>query len=320
MGDIQYSQVKNTAGFRQITNPGYLRFSGETKLDFLQRQSTNNLNKLRDNEAITTILTSPTARILDVLTVFKEDSAQGNTLGVLSLPTRGEQTTAFLKSRIFFMDKVTIDNVSDQYSQFDIEGPLAFDILKSAGIHLESNLSNFTIDGNPICVVQQKGFTGKSFRLIGPVSAANKISKFLEKIGISGVDDEVFEIIRIESGLPAPDHEIADKYTPLEVNLDEFISSNKGCYTGQEILARQITYDKITRKLVGLQLSSQASAGNIVLAESKQVGEVTSFTHSPTLGFIALCILKRPFFSAHTQVEVSHKGELLPAIVVELPF
>ena len=319
MNNIQYTRLKKSAGFRQIKHPAYLRVTGEDRIGFLQRQSTNDLKKFAAGKAIVTILTNPSAKILDVLTVISEDTAD-QYLGIICLPDRAEQTAKFLQSRIFFMDKVTISNISEQYCQFDIDGPLAGKALESSDLLSKDSVKSFFMDGTPICIIHQKGFSGISYRLIGPSQAAGRINKFLENLGIWPVDDDIFEIIRIEAGLPAPDQELNTKYTPLEMNLEEYISSDKGCYTGQEIIARQITYDKITRRLVGLRLPVRVPPGTPVLYELKQVGEISSSTHSPAHGFIALGILKRPFFEANTQVSVNYQGEIIPAIITKLPF
>ncbi len=118
----------------------------------------------------------------------------------------------------------------------------------------------------------------------------------------------------------APARELTEAHTPLEINLQAAISTDKGCYTGQEIIARQINYDKITRSMVGLRLEAPTHAGARVSAGDKSAGTVTSAVESPRYGPIALAVLKRPNNLAGTKVvvmdnEVNIRGEL-----IELPF
>jgi folate-binding protein YgfZ len=101
--------------------------------------------------------------------------------------------------------------------------------------------------------------------------------------------------MRVEAGLPAAGAELSEDYTPLEAGLAAAISSTKGCYTGQEVLARQITYDKVTQHLCGLRLTRRAQPGGRVWApDGSPVGRVTSAATSPRFGEIALAVVKRP--------------------------
>ena len=85
----------------------------------------------------------------------------------------------------------------------------------------------------------------------------------------SALAPEDYETLRVEAGLPAVGHELTEDYTPHETNLAAWISETKGCYTGQEILARQVTYDKITRHLVGLKLDAPAQAAATIPSQGR---------------------------------------------------
>ena len=94
-------------------------------------------------------------------------------------------------------------------------------------------------------------------------------------------------------------------------------AENKGCYTGQEIIARQITYDKVTRTLVGLRSAALLAPGAAVAAEGREVGRVTSAAFSPQLQApVALAIVKRPYNAVGTTVVVNG----VEATVAALPF
>jgi folate-binding protein YgfZ len=121
----------------------------------------------------------------------------------------------------------------------------------------------------------QEGLRGKAYRLIAGIEHEHKLVKVLEEAGIFQLHPEIYDVLRVEAGLPAEGHELTDAYIPLEVNLDEAISSNKGCYTGQEIIARQVTYDKVARHMVGLRLEQAVNPGAAIYAEDKRIGEVT---------------------------------------------
>ncbi len=131
---------------------------------------------------------------------------------------------------------------------------------------------------------------------------------------------DIFEILRVETGLPAAYHELVEAYTPLELNLETAIVDTKGCYTGQEVIARQRTYDKVARKLVGLRLEASVSNGADVLAESRPAGVVTSAILSPRLGPLALAVLRRPHNEPNTHVQIKADDQLVNGVVQALPF
>jgi folate-binding protein YgfZ len=129
------------------------------------------------------------------------------------------------------------------------------------------------------------------------------------------------DILRSEAGIPTGGQELIDEYTPLEAGLGWTISNNKGCYTGQEVIARQISYEKVTRHLAGLRLERPAQSGENLYSpeEDHQVGKITSAAISPRLGPLALAILRRPFDEPGRRVTLGDpKG--LSATVVSLPF
>ena len=129
-----------------------------------------------------------------------------------------------------------------------------------------------------------------------------------------------FTIWRIESGRPGPKNELIDTFTPYEVGIGHTVSETKGCYTGQEVLARQVTYDKITRQMAGLRLASPASVGSRIQHQAKNVGEITSSANSPSQGPIALAVIKRPAFEVGTELEIQSENGPIAATVVALPF
>jgi folate-binding protein YgfZ len=317
-----YATALSRVGYYPVPAPGTLRVSGEDRLAFFQRQTTNDVNQLRLNHCLVTVLTSPTARILDVLQLIDE----GDTLTVLTLAGHGADTARYLKSRIFFMDKVSLEDLSADYAQVDLEGTKAPESLNELGFTNTPALNEVVranLGEEPCSAIGQRGVTGASYRLLFPSSAMTRLESTLEELGIDRISPDAYNTLRVESGLPAPGAELIEAYTPLETNLGWAISDHKGCYTGQEIIARQITYDKVTQHLVGLRLSAPAQPGEPVWAEGGRIGTVTSAVHSPRHGEIALAILKRPYHEAGQTVRVGNSAseELSKsAVVSKLPF
>ncbi len=299
---------------------GYLRISGADRLDFINRQTTNDVYQLRPDRCVDTVLTTPTARMQDVLTLVDG----GDFLGVITLAGRGAATEQLLRTKIFFMDKVTVEDASDQVVQIDVSGPKAESLLRKMGVEVitgENAVSPTDFAGSLLRVISRKGFTGPGYRLVAAIETAETLQTALVEAGFMPLAPANSEILRIEAGLPASDSELSEDYNPLEAGLDATISESKGCYTGQEIIARQITYDKVTKRLVGLRLEKLVGPGRQVEVEGRTVGTVTSAADSPRFGAIALAYLKRPYYEADTRVVVvSQTTDPISACVVTLPF
>lgn len=294
--------------FYSLPNPGLLRLSGEHRLSFLQRQTSNNLQALTAEMAVATVLTTPNARILDVLCVFLEGD------GLLATCLSPLNTSRFLGSRIFFMDRVNVADASADFAQVELFGPQVAVGLQALGF--PPLPAGKTASQDNVRLLALEGIGGTAYRLIVKSAAAPEIAGALTEAGGVAVNADSYHVLRVEAGLPAAGSELSDAYTPLEVNLQGAVSTTKGCYTGQEVLTRQLSQDKVTRHLVGLKLQVAASPGSAVLLQGRPVGEITSAAESPRFGPIALAVLRRPAHEPGTTVSVEER----PATVVALPF
>lgn len=320
----QYQAAKERAVYYPIPAAGILRVSGVDKLNFLQRQSTNDLRLIKPGKSIFTVLTSPTARILDLLCVFYDpDAITGRVsdpaIVVITLPGYADLTSKYLKSRIFFMDKVSIAEHHADYICFDLFGSLADKVLLTMGLHCqpsEHQVFSIKYDHIPLWIIQMANLVSPGFRLVIPAQEKDRFLKKLESISVSAIDETVYECLRIEAGLPAPGHELIQDFTPLEVGLDKAISDAKGCYTGQEVIARQITYQKVNRFLVGIRLKEPVEPGTPVKCEDREIGKITSIVISPAYGTLALAVIKRINNQTLTLVQVAGSD----SEVVDLPF
>jgi folate-binding protein YgfZ len=310
------SQPKITFFLRE--NPGYLRISGNDRHAFLQRQSTNDINLLSPEQSLVTVLTSPAGRILDVLYALDE----GDAIGILTLPGQGDQTFDFLQNRIFFMDQVTMDNASSEICQIDLLSTGIHKFLQEFGMILDPE-KNITQN---IKIGQVSGriliHTRIGVRLLIPKADCKHVISELQTNGGVQLSAEIYEILRIETGLPAANHELTEDYTPLETGYQWTISDNKGCYTGQEIIARQVNYDKITRQLVGMLMRDMPTVGDTLYPINKEqpVGKITSTALSPRFGPIALAIVKRPFDQPGSELVTQSGEESISGVTALLPF
>lgn len=263
-----------------------IRLRGSTRLDFLHRMSTGDVRGLKPGEGTTTVLTTPIGRMVDYLTVLAfEDS-------VLLIGSGGNQdkVVRWLRKYIFFNDDVQVSDESGEMRMFGIGAEDAARLTAEIGADaallalpeyahrtLESPLSE---DGR-LLFVRAPQALGLCLFVVGrgldPVLLADELATAPD-----------FDAWRILQGYPRFPNEISEDYIPLEAGLWGAVSFNKGCYTGQEIIARMESRGQIAKKLVWLTSGADAlSPGEELLAEGGEaVGKVTSATRGAALAYV----------------------------------
>jgi folate-binding protein YgfZ len=315
------------AGAALLDEGGHARLwlGGEDRIAFLQRLTTNEM-RLRPGQGTVTILTTPTARILAVLTV------QVHATGLLLMAGPGQGPAIFntLRSQIFFGDRVTLEGRGSALAQFGLYGPQAEAMLAQAGAGDIEDLPVFgwrtvSISGVDVTVQRTEGIGAPGFVLHTPSPAGQAVRTALLRAGAVTLSEASWHVLRVEAGMPAPGAELTEDVTPLEAGLRRFCDDHKGCYTGQEIIARQITYDKVASHLVGLLLAEtvqvKAPIRTVAHESAQGIGWVSSAAHSIALDRpIALAFVRRAFSASGTQVAVQDNGKLVAAVVSALPF
>jgi len=137
--------------------------------------------------------------------------------------------------------------------------------------------------------------------------------------GLPRVDEATYEVLRVEAGVPKWGVDLTEATIPLEANLDRAIHYQKGCYIGQEVIARATYRGQMAKRLTGLLLDEQAPAqGTELFRGEKKVGFVTSVVRSAMLDqFIALAYVHRDSLEPGTELGLAGGGK---ALVVGLPF
>ncbi len=310
--NIAYQAALDQVALYQVPSPGYLRISGDTRKEYLQRQTTNDLDLLSATRALPTLLPSAIGRILEVFTVLDE----GKEFGLLTQAGHGPGLAAYFQKHRFFNDQVTISDQSSTWMQIELHGPGVVDVLRRLKFQRTLGLDeteHAAWQGHRLRAVAEEGFGVElKFRLLAPVAAAEQLVTLLADL--PSLDLATRRILRVEAGL-AGDPEFNGEYTPFEVGLARLVSAEKGCYTGQEVLARQVTYDKIVRSLALLRADQAIEPGAKVHADGKPIGEVTSAAISPRLGPISLAVLRRPHDEPGNRLELQQVQATLQASV-----
>ncbi len=298
------------------THWGRIQISDSDRLRFLHNQTTNNFNILKPGQGCDTVFVTSTARTIDLATAY----ATEDSILLLVSPNRRRQLLDLLDRYIFPMDRVELTDLTDTTVGFSILGPESTKLLEKMGVGELENQPYAThklIDfaGMQVRVAVGSGLATPGYTLIAPASDAANVWHELVKAGAVPMGDRVWEQLRIEQGRPAVDFELTDDYNPLEARLLHTITYDKGCYIGQETIARLNTYKGVKQQLWGVQLSAPVDIGTAVTIGEEKVGKLTSFTETES-GFFGLAYIRTKAGGAGLKVQVGEaSGE-----VVNLPF
>jgi len=304
---------------------GRLLGTGPDLLDLLHRLSTADLRGLATGQGRPTVLTTNKGRIVERLFV----SHLGGR-GVLLVGGAGSalRVTEYLK-RFTFREQTGLVDATDETRLLTLVGPLGGRALQLAGLAAPQpfGVAPGTISGAPVHVLGHDGLSGEGFALLAQADDAGKVWRALHEAVAAGggraAGTEALEARRVLRGLPAAGAELTEDYNPLEAGLREAVSFSKGCYVGQEVVARLNTYDKVSRALVGLLFDPGVAApetGAPILLDEREIGRVTSALTPPgwsrpvALGFVK----RRDVVSADERVTVGAGGGL-GARLVALP-
>jgi hypothetical protein len=317
--DGEYQAASHCAALRDASHWTRLHISGADHLDFLHRMSTSHFNNMEAGQGREAVFTENRGRILDLCTFY---CGENRSLAVFS-PSSRELIPAWL-DRFIFTEAIELRDLTDDTAMFELIGPQASALVQQViGVDLQ------TLPAHQLLIKEAKDDlwlatmpwgNNPGLRVAGPPEALAMLWKKLSDAGATPMGERVWEILRIERGLPIYGSELNENYNPWEAGLGRTIDMDKGCYIGQEVIARLDTYDKVKQHLVGLYLRTGElpAPGTILHVEGRAVGILTSRAQSPTLGPIALAYVRRAHAEIGTALTLAESER--EARVAPLPF
>jgi aminomethyltransferase len=303
----RYNSIVAGCGWVDTSEKARIGSSGRDRIDLIHRMSTNDLRGMAINEGRATVLTNALARMVDRIVVINlKDRAL--ILGSWGAATRIRK---WLSGYIFFNDEIKLEDASPQWGQFDLVGPRSAAIADSL-IGGASGLKKFSVIQNDEAIIGRgDAIKGDSFFVVAASEPLAQLRQQAAALGAVECDRELYNLLRIESGIAEIDHEISEEYIPLEANLWGDVSFSKGCYIGQEIIARMESRGKLAKMLAGVESASPLQAGTKI-----EGGVITSVAESPRGGWIGLAYLKPSQVQAG--MEIHHDDAVIR--VASLPF
>lgn len=293
-----------------------LRLSGPDRARFLNSMVTNDVTKLQEGEGCLAIKTNNKGRIEGFLRVrARKDSLE---IDLLEAVSRKVLETL---DHYIIMDDCKIEDVSEEREVLSLYGPDSDRVL---GRSFDLPPHGFQVwDG--ALLIDDPSLLVKGYEIFAPKGSLDAWTERLTRAGAKLVSREDFDVARIEAGVPLDGRDLSEEIIPMEARLEKAISFNKGCYIGQEVIARGTILGHVNYLLTGVVLEKEAPReGTCELFEKdggKKVGDVTSVVRSPDFGTIGLAYVRRAI-ADQVGFELSARGEGYEsaARIAALPF
>jgi folate-binding protein YgfZ len=332
-GDVaaEYAALNQSVGLIDLSFRGRLCLLGADRVRLLHGQVTNDIKALQAGQGCYAAFTSPKGRMqadVHVYALAEElllDFEPGLTQSLI------ERLDHYIVS-----DDVQAVDVAEHYGLFSLQGPRALEVpgLLDAGLTMAPLSHGIVHRPDPelgdLYWVNHARTGSQGVDVFVPTAAMgmvwDKLCLAVRSLGGRPVGGSALELARIEAGIPRFGVDMDESHLPPEAGLDRNgISYTKGCYIGQETIARIRTYGQVTKALRGLRFDPGAPMpvrGDKVFHNGREVGSLTSVILSPRLGCpIALGYVRKECNALGTALVVrSASGAEIPAVIVPLPF
>lgn len=291
-----YQSIYTDCVIMERPHEGRLLLKGRSAKSLLHRLSTQDIEGLPLGVGCGAVFLNANGRILERVEsyVVEEDHVL-----LLTSPGRGEAVKGLLERNIFYNDEVVIEDLTSQTTQLVIHGATAE---ASVRLHLlqetdgisPMGYSKIEFEGQAIELLRRKTYHGSHWSIIvHDLPTATRIwNLFTHANGVIPAGALTFNMLRIAAGIPAIPSELTSDYIPLEVGLWDEISFTKGCYIGQEIIARMESRQQLAKVLVKVRADTPILPQTPLHYGQTNVGVITSATQLPTEEYVGLATIK----------------------------
>ncbi len=299
----EYQAATQSVALFDLTGRTQIEITGNDRRTFLHNFCTNDVKSLASGSSCEAFITNIKGRVLGHVFVFASETS-------LWLDTVAGQDEALIAhlDRYIITEDVQLVSRTDELAVWMVSGP------GSAGVRSVVDCDADGLQVRPADWLGQPGFQC----VVGRGRAAD-VSGRLTEAGVLRASEATFEALRIEALLPVYGRDVSEDNLAQEVaRTQQAISFNKGCYLGQEPIARIDAMGHVNRELCGLKLASVPVpvVGSAVLAGASEVGQVTSSVLSPGSGLpVVLGYLRAGSTGAGTELRVQADGEDVAAVV-----
>ncbi len=307
--DGQYRQLREECGLLDRSARGKLLFAGPDAAEYLQGQLTNDVEALQAGEGCYSALLDRKGHMQADMRVLRPQLEEIwiDTEAVALEATRGHLEMYKIGR------EVELSDVTAERAILSLIGP------RSAEIAGTPPLPEFSCEETSMAGIDiLAAGTRQGIDLVAPIAGVERLREALLGAGAAEVGAEAAEILRVEAGIPRFGAEMGTETMPAEAGIvDAAVSFTKGCYIGQETVARLHYKGRPNRLLRGLRLDAPTEPGAGLRLAEKEVGRIGTSCVSPARGPIALAIIRR---EAEPGAELAVGEDGVKAHVVDLPF
>jgi folate-binding protein YgfZ len=309
MSDAYKQALEGAVVFDQ-SDRGKIIVSGADAKSFLHNLSTNDIKSLKPGMGCEAFFATAQAKAVSFARIFCDNSSGSEYFWLDLEPGQASKLVKHL-DRFIISEQVELKEVSAEYGLWHVAGPDADNILTKTGLH-EQHATR------PCDRLNVAGWD-----VICPRKESEQLREFLTQGGAIPADLEVFNVLRIEAGIPVYGIDIDENRFVVEVGrTKQAISYTKGCYLGQEPIVMARDRGHVNRMMMGLRIcfDEPLLPGTEVAQAEMAVGAVTSSIVSPRFGSIALAYIRRGFQAPGTTLQWTMAGSAGTAEVTTLPF
>ncbi len=331
-GDLlfEYAQIRERgAGVSDLSSRGRLLVTGSEAVQFLNGLITNDMKTLAENNWMPAVFPNVQGRMLASVSIIHRPATAESPAGFLIVtePATHARVLSTIQ-RFTLAGDFHVADLTEQTALISLRGTMAAEIIKrlfgeaAAALGQHQSLT-FDWTESQLTVVRTHETAADGFDLIVAAPSAAVLWQSLREAGARPVGFDAFEMLRVEAGEPLFGLDMDETNVVSETGLDDAVSFTKGCYIGQEIIARIKYRGHVAKRLSGILFAGPASVARDAIISStdgKEIGRLTSVSYSPHLGAVlALGYVKYNYLAPQTEVTVTSGAEQLPAQVIELP-
>ncbi len=271
-----------TAAYHDLGDRGSLKLTGGERVRFLNGMLSNDVSTLAPGETCYALQLDRKGRILaDLVVLALQDSLLLDLAAGTTAPVRQ------LLERHIVADDVALEDLSGDWGQLGLEGPGARVALENEGLPLPGagRFERAEREGQSLLLLGEGSLTPEGLQVLGP---REPLAGLLAALGLPPLSAEQTELLRIEAFLPLYGVDVSDRNFPAEARLERAVSYTKGCFIGQEIVARIRSRGAVKRFLVQIRSEAPVQRGAAIRLGETVVGQITSAAASPVSGPVAL--------------------------------
>ena len=313
----EYKAVRNDVGIVDLSHHGKIELRGKEHIKFLQGILSSDVKRLVEGSGQYATFLTPKGRIISDMRLYRRGDS---VLLELEAGLNEKVRELFLKYKISY--KLDIEDVTESTSLISVHGPKAKKLVeKTLGVQTpdlkEYNFITSEINGQKLLIANINRTGEPGFDIFVPSNGTNKtvwenLIAGGEEFNVKPVGLDAFETLRIENTIP------------IEAGLWKALSFDKGCYVGQEVIARIKWRGHVNWILTGLKIDGHdiPNKHSTIISGEREIGYITSSTFSPKLDkVIALGYIRREFNSSGTHVTIKTEiNKSVSAEVSDIPF